>query len=395
MLKGITEKVLNSITEGVIIINKSRLVEFMNPAAEALTGWKQEEACGKDMIEIFNIISKETGSLIKSHNARLLWESITRGIGMGVSKEEALIRKDDVKIIVDCNASLLKDDNGVMNGVILIFRNVTEQRQTEDIKARLQQQQLIHADKMISLGTLVSGIAHEINNPNNFIMLNAPLLHDVWKDVVPIIEEYYKKHGDFNMGGLKYSEMHGYIPQLFAGIIDGAKRIKRIVTDLKDFARQDSSDMDQSVDVNLVVKSAITLVSAQIRKATNKFMVDYGVDIPTIKGSFHRIEQVIINLLLNACQALPSPKNGILVSTSYARQKNVIEIKVMDEGIGIPSVLLPHITDPFFTTKRDSGGTGLGLSVSEGIIKDHRGELGFFSVEGKGTTVTVTLPVRS
>jgi C4-dicarboxylate-specific signal transduction histidine kinase len=154
-----------------------------------------------------------------------------------------------------------------------------KRKQMED-DARTHQQQLMQAGKMVALGTLVSSVAHEINNPNNFIMLNAPLLFDAWESGKPILEEYYEKNGDFLIGGMPYTEMRENIPALFSGILDGSKRIKQIVEDLRYFARRDTSDMTQSVDVNAVLKSAITLLSNMIMKSTARFSINYGENLP-------------------------------------------------------------------------------------------------------------------
>jgi len=112
-----------------------------------------------------------------------------------------------------------------------------------------------------------------------------------------------------------------------------------------------------------------------------------------LKGNFHRLEQVIINLIQNACQALPDIRRGISLSISYNEKTSSISVKVQDEGVGIPLEVLPHITDPFFTTKSDSGGIGLGLSISSRIVKEHGGTLVFNSELGKGTIAEITLPV--
>ncbi|MBI4864274.1 MAG: hypothetical protein HY815_29055 [Candidatus Riflebacteria bacterium] len=229
---------------------------------------------------------------------------------------------------------------------------------------------------MVALGTLVSGVAHEINNPNNFIMLNTPVLHDVFESIRPILEEYHENHGDFLMGGMPYAQMRENVPVLFSWIVEGAKRIKNIVEGLKSFARTDSPDLTQSVDVNAVVKSALLLVNNQIKRATNSFAVHYGDDLPPVRGNFQRLEQVVINLLQNACEALPDRRKGIWVTTSYDRSARLVVVEVRDRGVGIPADRLPHIIDPFYTTKRQRGGTGLGLSVSSGIVRDHGGTLG-------------------
>jgi polar amino acid transport system substrate-binding protein len=251
----------------------------------------------------------------------------------------------------------------------------------------------MQAGKMVALGTLVSSVAHEINNPNNFIVLNTPLLMEAWKSAMPILEEYYEKNGDFIIGGMKYTEMRENIPTLFSGILDGSKRIKQMVDDLRGFIKRDTSEMTQSVDVNAVLKSATSLLSNMIMKSTNRFSIEYAKNLPLLKGNFHRLEQVLINLIQNACHALTDVRRGIFVSTSYDKERHSIVIKVQDEGTGISSENLPHITEPFFTTKSDSGGLGLGLSISSRIIKEHGGTLTFTSEPGKGTIAEIILPV--
>jgi polar amino acid transport system substrate-binding protein len=195
------------------------------------------------------------------------------------------------------------------------------------------------------------------------------------------------------IGGMRYTEMRDRIPRLFSGITDGSNRIKQIVEDLRDFVRRDASDMNQSVDVNAVLKSATSLLSNMITKSTSHFSVKYSEKLPLLKGNFHRLEQVIINLIQNACQALPDIRRGLSLSTSFNEKTSSIIVKVRDEGIGIPLEILPHITDPFFTTKSSSGGIGLGLSISSRIVKEHGGTLTFTSEPGKGTTAEIILPV--
>jgi len=260
-------------------------------------------------------------------------------------------------------------------------------------QAKLHQQQLMQAGKMVALGTLVSSVGHEINNPNNFIMLNAPLLKEVWEHVLPILDEYCEKDRDFTIGSVRYAEMRDRIPRLLSGISDGSKRINEIVEDLRSFLRRDASDMNQSVDVNAVLRSAISLLSNMITRSTSHFSVTYGEKVPVLRGNSHRLEQVIINLIQNACQALPDIRKGMSLSTSYDEKTCSIVVKVQDEGVGIPPEVLPRITDPFFTTKSKSGGIGLGLSISSRIVKEHGGTLTFASEPGRGTIAEITLPV--
>ncbi|GAM10880.1 putative sensor protein [Geobacter sp. OR-1] len=273
-----------------------------------------------------------------------------------------------------------------------LTREVSERKHAEE-ELRRNQQQLVQADKLAALGVLVSGVAHEINNPTGLILLDVPILKRAHNDTERILEEHYAGHGDFTLGGLPYSEMREEIPRILDEMQDGAKRIKRIVNDLKDFARRDDLGDKETIDLNTVVRTALRLVEPTVRKATNRLQVDYAEDIPPVRGNNQRIEQVVINLVLNACQALPDSERGIFIATSCNRATTSAILTVRDEGVGITAENLSRLTDPFFTTKRESGGTGLGLSVSDGIIKEHGGRLFFDSTPGSGTTVTLALPV--
>lgn len=260
---------------------------------------------------------------------------------------------------------------------------------------RRHQDKLIQADKMASLGTLVSGVAHEINNPNGLLLLDIPILRRVHEDAEEILEARYLQEGDFMLGGVPYSEMREEIPRILEEMQDGAQRIKRIVNDLKDFARRDDAGHMEPIDLEAAAKRAVRLVEPTIRSATNRFEALYAGNLPQVLGNAQRIEQVIVNLVLNACQSLTSREKGITLATSWDGDTDSVLVEVRDEGVGIAQEHLPHLVDPFFTTKRETGGTGLGLSVSAGIVKEHAGTLRFASAPGEGTTVTLSLPVTS
>jgi signal transduction histidine kinase len=181
--------------------------------------------------------------------------------------------------------------------------------------------------------------------------------------------------------------------EMFSEVLRGCQRIKYIVHELRDFARERPADLTEPVGANSVVASAVTLLTNMIGNSTDHFSVEYGSGLPKLKGSFRRLEQVVINLIQNACQALPSRERAINVSTSYDEDKRSIILEIRDEGVGIPEDALSHITDPFFTTRRDSGGTGLGVAIVSSIINEHGGTLSYSSRPGEGTTVTATLPM--
>jgi polar amino acid transport system substrate-binding protein len=259
-------------------------------------------------------------------------------------------------------------------------------------ESEIRQQELIQADKLASLGILVSGVAHEINNPTGLILYNLPILKSAYQVAEAGLEARFAEGGDFMIGGLSYTQLREEIPRLFDEMQGGARRIKRIVDDLKDFGRKDSSSLDESVDLNAVLQTGLRLLATTLRKSTSRLQVDCADPLPPFRGNAQRIEQVVVNLVLNACQALAGPDQGIQLATACDPQRGVVTLTVRDEGVGIPPEHLAHLTDPFFTTRRAAGGTGLGLSVSAGIVKDHHGKLEFRSAPGTGTTAILTLP---
>jgi len=371
--------VLNSIIDinGIIVDVNSLFLEKL--------GYSKDEVIGKDALDFIIPEQRERVSAFLEKDFK---GEYTPEIEVDVYAKDGSIHT----ILFSSGAALLYEDD-LPTGILITGIDITDRKRAEEL-AKSQERQLLQADKMATLGILVSGVAHEINNPNNFIMLNAKILSRVWNDITPILEEHYKSHGDFTLAGMPYTKAHSRIAQLIAGISEGAERIQKIVQNLKDFARQDRGDLDQPVDINAVIQSAVLIVSNLIKKSTDRFSVEYGENLPKIRGNFQQLEQVIINLITNSCQALPNKERGIIVSTSFDRDSKHIIVKVQDEGIGIPSENLKHILDPFFTTKRDSGGTGLGLSVSYSIVKNHSGDLNFTSESGKGTTAIIRLPVN-
>ncbi len=268
---------------------------------------------------------------------------------------------------------------------------IIERKQAEK-KAVSRQKQLVQADKMASLGILVSGVAHEINNPNQFIMSHIEPLKKAWEGAIPILDRYYGQYGDFRVGGTNYSLIKKKIPRIFENVSKGSKRIKIIVDELRDFVNENPRSYDAKVNINDMVDSALTLISNMIKTSTNDFTFVRDENIPLIPGHYQRLEQVVVNLLQNACQALLSKDDPIHIRTRYDGSSQAVLLEIQDGGKGIPLENLTHLTDPFFTTKRNQGGTGLGLSISAKIIADHSGTMIFESGKGTGTLVRITLP---
>ncbi len=306
---------------------------------------------------------------------------------------EEQIRADGSKTWLDTSKIPLRNWDGEVIGILGSYDDITEDLIAQK-KEKEKEQQLLQADKMISLGILASGVAHEINNPNQFIMSNLPPLKKALEESQPILEKYCEEYGDFRIGGLNYSEVRDRLPVLFNNIMEGSQRIKNIVKELREYIKGYPAEHSETIRFNSVVHSALTLLSNLIGKSTNAFFVDYGRNMPVITGHYQRLEQVVINLVQNACQALTCKEEKISIATRFNEGERSVLLTVSDEGVGIPEDQLDRVTDLFFTTKREIGGIGLGLAISSKIVIEHGGKLIFTPSIKKGTVVTMSLPVR-
>ncbi len=229
---------------------------------------------------------------------------------------------------------------------------------------------LIQSHKMRAVGTLTSGVAHELNNPLNNITITAHML----------LEDYEDLPDEERM-------------EMISDLVSEAQRSKKIISNLLDFARESSSQLEPLHLVHLL-KETIQLASNQIKLSGIKIEFQTTDNLPRVHGDSQQLEQVFLNLILNAIDA--SPKGGkIQIVVLPADESNYLAVKVIDFGNGIPEHILPSVFDPFFTTKGKGKGTGLGLSVSQGIIAKHGGRIRVSSREGEGTSFTVTLPVTT
>jgi signal transduction histidine kinase len=279
----------------------------------------------------------------------------------------------------------LSDQEGGVSGVIRLAADITE-------KTRLRQENL-RAGRLAALGELSAGVAHEINNPNGLILMSLPTLRDVFADVRSILDAYHAQQGDFDLAGVSYRTMREEIPMLLDEMTDGARRVKRIVEDLKNFVRREKADEEELFDLNDAVQRALRLAANPLEKCADAVTVELTEAPLMVLGVSARIEQVLVNLILNSCQALTGSSRRLWVRTRIDVETHVAVTEVEDEGQGISPEDLPRITDPFFTTRRREGGTGLGLSVSSRIVREHQGKLEFSSRAGQGTRVVLTLPL--
>jgi PAS domain S-box-containing protein len=382
--RNFTNAILNNAGPLVLVLDKEGRVVSFNKACERLTGYNYEEVSGKFIFD-FLTTSKESEIL------RNIFPLVSEA-ALPPSFEGYWMSSDGKKHLIAWSNSLMGDVKAGNIHIVSIGIDITDKRKAEE-EADLRKNQLLEADKMASLGILASGVAHEVNNPNNFIMMNTPILKDAWRDISPILEKYYSECEDFMVANMPYSEMRNEIPRLFEGIETGSERIRKIVMNMKDYTRKDIPAEPQLVDMNEVVTAAVSLLSYEIRKSTKYISVDTFESLPRVFGNTQKLEQVVVNLIQNACQALSDRNKVISIKTLHDSNKNEIIVSIIDQGVGINAEHLSHIGEPFFTTKSLKGGTGLGLSICLNIVKEHGGELEFKSRVGHGTEVRLSLPI--
>ncbi len=314
-------------------------------------------------------------------------------------KEESQLKALE---ILKENEKIVKEQNTMLESRV--------QARTEELSETLHhlketQSQLVSAEKMASLGQLTAGIAHEINNPINFVMSNiTPLKRDI-KDVFFVLSKYGELTEESNLkeklkeiNNLKEELDTNYlveeIDSLLGGIHDGASRTAEIVKGMKNFSRLDEFDLKKA-NINEGLDMTLTILGNVINSKI-KVIKTLG-NLPEIECSPGKINQVFMNIISNAAQAITEQKtkinNGLIEINSTLAGDNII-INIKDNGIGMSANTRKHIFEPFFTTKEVGIGTGLGLSIAYSIIKSHNGEIRVESEEGKGSLFSIVLPIN-
>ena len=268
---------------------------------------------------------------------------------------------------------------------MVILKDITEQRMLEA--------HTIRNARLASLGVLAASVAHEINNPNNAIQFNISILTRSWRDIIKILALFRTEHGDFTVGGVSFEQALTGTPRLLEGIEKSARRIGVIVSNLKHLARPDQGDLDHEVDVAEVLRNALSILQNQIHKLCDDCKLDIVEPLSAVRGNAQQLEQVFINVILNALQSLPDRSAAIRIFAVQEEAGEFIQVTVSDQGSGISEEIHSQVLDPFFTTKSDQGGTGLGLPISYRIIQNHKGKMVLNSRPGEGTDVIMRLPV--
>jgi len=342
-LKDFSENIVESLNVGVVAVDLGGRIESWNTQLEHSLGVSRAEAVGRPLEDVL------PGDLAAEIAAREGEERVT-------SLYKVRLRgRQGQTLVVNVSLAPLAGKSGERIGTLILLDDITQRISLEE--------QLVQTEKLSSLGLLAAGVAHEVNTP------------------LAVISNYIQMLA-------KQLPTHDPRHNLIEKIVKQTFRASEIVNNLLNFSRTGGAEFKE-VDLNHVVQETLSLVSHPLVHARVQVIQYLDGELPPVLGSSNRLQQVFLNLFLNAKDAMPS--GGMLEVRSYATNGSV-EVEVTDTGIGIQGENLARIFDPFFTTKATGRGTGLGLSVSYGIIKEHAGRIEVHSTPGKGTSFRLEFP---
>ena len=332
----------------ILTLNLQGEVTSINPAGVRLLGYEKEEIMGKNWFEHF-LPSKEVPDTLR------VFQKVTSG-QFPNSHVNPILRKDGTKRIMAWNNTVLTDSGGKITGILAVAQDITEQ---ENLRG-----EIFREEKAASIGRLVSGVAHELNNPLTGVLGYCDLL--------------------------LHSNISGQVRSDVQKIERESERVAQIVRDLLVFSRQKKPEQNY-LDLNPLLEEAISLQSYRLKQFNIKLIKEFDPELPRVFTDIQQLGIVFLNLLANAQQALEEVKEReITVKTE--KGKNLIRVIFRDTGPGISPENIEKIFDPFFTTREVGEGTGLGLSVSWEIVKQLGGRLFVASRPGQGTSFVVELP---
>jgi len=280
----------------------------------------------------------------------------------------------------------------VANEDVALFLGVDiTRRQEAEERARERERQLAESARLASIGTLVSAFTHELNSPNGYLRMNAESLAACWGDVERVLEAADGSHPGMSIGGLPLAGARETLRRLVEGILKGSTRISQLAAELRAWVRNERTQLAGTADVNAAIACSLGALKDVTSASTDHLSVTCEEGLPRVAGNRKLIEVLVDNLVRNACQALTDRSQGISI-VSRGGGPGWVEILVADEGMGIREENVGRVFDPFFTTRRESGGMGLGLTIVSGIVRTAGGHITCRSVPGAGTEFLVRLP---
>jgi PAS domain S-box-containing protein len=351
--KNFLESIVEKAGDAISVVDLEGKVLYWNEGAERIYGYRRDEVIGKHLSGF--LYPRE--DRLKTKEMKLmaaLMERVRNGEVIP-NVEVARHAKDGREIVTSMTLSPLRDAEGRVIGASRICKDITHLKKAEE--------RLALTERLSSLGELTAGVAHELRNPLAGIKINTQVL--LRKRDLPEMEK-----------------------RLLESSQEGIEKIQKIVEDMLHFAKPKPSHFKEE-DLNDVLEKSFPILQAKLKKANISFVFEGTKDLPRVRIDVHQLQQVLINMMLNAIQAME--KGGTLTVRTFVEKGDGVGIEIKDTGIGISKSHLKKIFDPFFTTK--SEGTGLGLSISHKILESHGATVDVASEEGKGSTFTIHFPL--
>lgn len=374
--KTMLQSVFDGISEPLILLDQDLKLKIFNKAAFEYYGSDSQDALDKPCYQAF----RERANPCKECR---IASAVSKG-RHGEFERDGFMNPERLERVVTYP---VKEKDSPVGATIIRINDITE--------SKLMERKLIQNEKMASLGVLISGIAHEINNPNNYISVNLPILRDYLDIVMPIVDEYAQKHPDLEIMHMPYAEFREDIFELLDNVEHGSRQIKTIVRDLKVFSKPDPDKAFEKIDLKPIIEKVVAFCKSEIEGTATTFNVHIPENLPEALVDSQSLEQILINLLTNAAQAFDAPADenstvNLTVSLDDG-QKDLLIIEVSDNGCGMDEKTLAKIFDPFFTTKSSEEAIGLGMYIVHNLIERIGGRIKVESKLGQGSKFKIIL----
>ncbi|OLS23819.1 MAG: Sensor protein ZraS [Candidatus Heimdallarchaeota archaeon LC_3] len=368
---------INTIYEGIIRLDERKKIIFTNERINELLGFSASELRSKPLKWLFSDIKNKAahrpvGNILDPKKGK-----------KGVTLETNLRSKNGVPVSVLFSINPVINSGGIKEYIAI----VTDIRRLQ--QAHEKTKNLLHAEKISVLGHLSASIAHEINNPLSYLILDIDRQDGILKKDLNLFKSKLSEKLTEKERS-RFSSLLVELQELSDSTKTGLKKIAEIVSAVKSYSRLEDSPLKEEISLEKTLDTALKLVYS---KTKNRIIIirEYTFDIPKIRTNGGRLAQVALNMIVNSIQAIPD-KGKITVRTFVKNNPKSIGFEIVDTGVGIPENVKNHIFNPYFTTKKD--GTGLGLAIAKNIIDELNGTLTCNSEEGKGTTMTVFIPIK-
>ena len=350
--RNFLESIIEKAGDAISVVDLEGKIIYWNEGAEKIYGYRKEESLGRRPLD-FLVPQDETLKAREEKRFHGLMEQVCKGEVVS-NVEVKRQTKEGREITVSVTLSPLKDASGQIVGASRICKDITQMKKAEE--------KLLLSERLSSMGELIAGVAHEIRNPLSGIKINTQVL-------------------------ARKKDFPGMEKQLLESTLEGIEKIQKIVDDMLDYAKPRAAEYKKE-EINPIVEKSLDVLNVQLKNANIITSFERGEELPRIKIDRHQIQQVLINIMLNAIHAMD--KGGALTVRTFLTDNGGVGIEVKDTGVGISAAHLKRIFDPFFTTK--SRGTGLGLSITMKLLENHGALIDVTSEEGKGSVFTIRFP---